>query len=300
MIQVEKFGDYNRYILSRGELTGEFTQLGATALSLRYRGRQLLLHYDSPQEYIDGSSYLCASIGRYANRIAGAKFKLDGREYKLNANEGENQLHGGAQGFDKRRWEAELRGDVLRFSLESPDGDMGFPGRLSAWIDYSMDENTLRMDFYAKCDKDTVYSPTSHLYFNLDGSDSCLEHELEVNAHSYLELDREHIPTGRILPAQGRYDFHKIRRIAGSYDDCFILNSQKAALLSAGGLSLSIETDFPAIQVYTGDGLKKPNQGLALEPQFYPDSPNHSHFPSTHLKPGVLFHKYISLTCFQG
>lgn len=303
MIKKEKFGEYEKYIIEAGALRAEAVTLGAAIKSLRCKGRETVLGYERPEAYAQDGACLCAAVGRYANRIGGARFRLDGREYALAANEGPNQLHGGPNSLHKRVWQAEPLGEAsLRFSIFSPDGDNGFPGNLSMAVTYSLSGGSLRIDFEGESDRDTVFAPTSHLYFNLDGSESVLDTELMINACGVLEVDGALIPTGKILPAEGRFDFSGMRKIREDYDNCFPLTSKAACRIRAGGLSMALETDFPAVQIYTGAFLGAPfgkNRGLAIEPEFYPDSPNHPEFPSTVLKKGQRFHKY-ALYSFEG
>ena len=303
MVKKEKFGKYEKYTIEAGALRAEAITLGAAIKSLRYKGRETVLGYERPEAYAQDGACLCAAVGRYANRIGGARFRLDGREYALAANERPNQLHGGPNSLHKRIWQAEPLGeDSLRFSIFSPDGDNGFPGNLSMAVTYSVSGGSLRIDFEGESDMDTVFAPTSHLYFNLDGSESVLDTELMINAGGVLEVDGALIPTGKILPAEGRFDFSGMRKIQEDYDNCFPLASKAACRIRAGGLSMALETDFPAVQIYTGAFLGAPfgkNRGLAIEPEFYPDSPNHPEFPSTVLRKGQRFHKY-ALYSFEG
>lgn len=230
MVKKEKFGKYEKYTIEAGALRAEAITLGAAIKSLRYKGRETVLGYERPEAYAQDGACLCAAVGRYANRIGGARFRLDGREYALAANEGPNQLHGGPNSLHKRIWQAEPLGeDSLRFSIFSPDGDNGFPGNLSMAVTYSVSGGSLRIDFEGESDMDTVFAPTSHLYFNLDGSESVLDTELMINAGGVLEVDGALIPTGKILPAEGRFDFSGMRKIQEDYDNCFPLAS-KAAL----------------------------------------------------------------------
>jgi aldose 1-epimerase len=293
MLQKESFGAYTLFTLSNGALRLSVTDLGATAVSLRFGGRDCILGYESPAEYLAGSAYLGATVGRVANRIGGASFPLDGVRYALTPNEGPNQLHGGPDSFDKRRWDAEEPGgDALRFTLDSPDGDNGFPGRLRAAVTYRLLGDTLRIEFEGDCDRDTVFAPANHMYFDLSGGRRVLEDELWINAARYVEPGPGLIPTGRLLPAEGAFDFRSPRRIGRNYDHAFVLEGEHACTLRSGGLQMELYTDFPALQVYAGEFLAPPfgpNQGLALEPEFFPDSPNHPDFPSVTLRAGERF-----------
>lgn len=303
MMKLSKFDGYDCYEISCGDVTAEIISLGASVKSLRYKGRETLLSYKSAAEYMAGSAYICAAIGRYGNRIGGARFSLGGVEYSLSPNENKNQLHGGPMSWDKRVWEAEvLSENSLRMSIFSPDGDNGFPGAMTASFTYTVTENALRIDFGGVSEADTVYAPTSHLYFNLDGTDDIRETELMINASGVLEIDSELIPTGSILPAEGYFDFSSPRKIADDYDHAFILNSAHACTLSGGGIKMELHTDMPALQIYTSQGLGEPfgnYKGVAIEPEFYPDSPNKPHFPSTLLKKGEDFHRYAEYRFFE-
>lgn len=295
----ESYGAYERYTFGSETLQVSVITLGATVESLKYKGKETVLRYNDAEGYLSGKSYICAAIGRYANRIGDSRFTLNGREYILPANEGKNQLHGGAGSYDRRAWTAEVLSDSsVRFSVFSPDGDNGFPGNLTATVTYTVTGDTLRLDFGGVCDADTVYAPTSHMYFNL-GGDNVLDYTMCLDAVGHLEVDDGLIPTGRILPCEGKFDFAVPRRIESDLDDAFVLRDKHACTVSYAGLSLDITTDFPAIQVYTAISMSAPhtnNCGLALEPEAYPDSPNHPEFPSTALRAGEQYSRYAEYT----
>ena len=296
MIDTVNYGDYTLYTLSSEELRLRVCTLGATVMGLRYRGRDCVLAYERPEDYLAGQDYLGATVGRCGNRIAGAAFSLNGRHFALAANEGANQLHGGPEAFDRRVWKGEVVDDTaVRFLLHSPDGDNGYPGNLDAAVTYRVSGSTLRLDFEGICDRDTVFAPTNHMYFNLDGSPDIRESLLSLSADRYVEPGPELIPTGRLLPAEGDFDFHRLRPIARDYDHAFVLSGQPACTLQAGGIRMELHTDFPAVQIYTGAFLKpplSPRQGVAIEPEFYPDSPHHPDFPSVVLKAGETFRRW--------
>ena len=295
MVTKTNFGAYELYTIESGELAVSVTALGATVTGLRFRGRECVPSYDSPEGYLGGTAYLGAAIGRYGNRIAGARFALKGKEYRLPANEGPNQLHGGPDSYDRRVWTAEVLEDAVKFTLFSPDGDNGFPGNLTAALTYSVRGSTLRLDFEGDTDADTVYAPTSHMYFDLSGRENCLEAELSVAASRYLEVDAQLIPTA-VTPVEGtRFDFRTMRKIGEAYDHCFVLDGEKACVLRGGEIQMTLATNFPALQVYTGEFLPvpfKPFGAVALEPESYPDSPNRPDFPSTTLRAGEHFHRW--------
>ncbi|MFG3656973.1 aldose epimerase family protein [Streptomyces sp. NPDC047706] len=245
--------------------------------------------------------YLGALVGRYANRIAGGRFPLDGRTYALAQNDGPNSLHGGERGFDKRVWEATPVEHGVRLSRVSPHGEEGFPGRLKVTATYRLDATgALRIAYEAETDAPTVVNLTNHAYWNLSGSGSASGHELRIDAGRYTPVDGASIPTG-IDPVEGtRYDFRAARKTASGYDHNFVLDKGvtgtpvEVAELSdpASGRVLTISTTEPGLQLYTADHLSgpfAPGDGVALETQHFPDSPNRPLFPSTVLRPGEVF-----------
>ena len=261
MIRLGDFCGYPAYTIEKGDICLTVTEYGATALSLRFRGREMILGFDTIEAYEDSGSCAGGVVGRFANRIGGAAFTLGGRRCALNVNDHANTLHGGCEnGFwHKRRWTGEIEGeDAVSFTLFSPDGDNGFPGAMTAKALYRVSDSSVRMEFSGVSDADTLYAPTSHIYFSL-GEDNILGVQMQINASGHLEVDRELIPTGNVLPA----------------------------------------TDYPALQLYTGeflDGGYAPNAGFAIEPEQYPDAPNKPHFPSAVLKAGEQFSKYLEFS----
>ncbi|GAV43324.1 aldose epimerase family protein [Streptomyces acidiscabies] len=247
--------------------------------------------------------FLGALIGRYANRIAGARFALDGREYTLAANNAPNSLHGGPVGFDKVVWDAEEVGPYgVRLSRVSPDGEEGFPGRLDVSVTYALDASGgLRISYEATTDAPTVVNLTNHSYFNLAGSGVATGHELRVAASRYTPVDATLIPTGEPAEVSGtRFDFRTSRKAGDGYDHNFVLDkgvtaeAEEIAELHdpASGRTLTVSTTEPGIQVYTADHLSAPFapcEGIALETQHFPDSPNRPDFPGTVLRPGEVY-----------
>ena len=242
------------------------------------------------------------TVGRYANRIANARFSLDGRVYDLARNEGNNTLHGGPEGFAKRNWGVKRRKgvngrpDSVEFTLNSPNGDQGFPGNLHCSVVFSFDdESALRIVYAATTDASTVLNLTNHVYFNLAGPESrtVATTQLQIAASSYTPVDRSMIPTGTIAPVEGTTrDFRTARAIGTEpYDVNFVLDGFDGTLRRAAeafdarsGRKLVVETTEPGLQLYTG----KPD-AFALETQHFPDAPNHANFPSTALRPGQTF-----------
>ena len=285
----------------------------------------VVLGFDRLAGYLDHPDpYFGALIGRYGNRIAGGRFTLDGTTYEVPVNDGPNSLHGGTAGFDKRLWTATPLDDALELRYVSPDGDQGYPGTLTATVRYSVSsDNALRLDYEATTDAPTVVNLTNHSYFNLagEGSGDIYAHRLRLAASRYTPVDATSIPTGELAEVAGTpMDFrtptavgerlrtdHEQVRYAGGYDHNWVLDRPdgelaEAAVLAdpASGRTLTVLTTEPGVQFYSGnflDGtfagtsgrLYRQGDGLALETQHFPDSPNHPHFPSTELRPGRTY-----------
>lgn len=242
---------------------------------------------------VDAGGSAGKTIGRYANRIAGGSFALDGTTFVLLTNEGRNTLHGGPDGFSKRTWAVIDRSAAsVTFALHSPDGDQGFPGALDCRVRYTWsDDNALRLDYTAVTDRPTVVNFTNHVYFNLRGdpSRSIAADLLHIPASAYTPTDDESIPTGEIAPVDAARDFREARAVGSTAYDCnFVLDDWDGTLRYAGTLSdresgrtIVVETTEPGLQLYTG----KPG-AIALETQHFADAPHHPNFPSTVLRPG--------------
>ena len=260
----------------------------------------VVLGYDDPADY-PGNSSFGAFIGRYANRIAGARFPLNGHTYSITRNEGDNTLHSG-RGYHLRPWQLEKTAQGAALTIVDPDGSEGFPGTLRLRVDVILTEDsTLIFEYTAEADADTVVNFTNHTYFNLSGEENILGHQLYLNSDSYLEVDEHLIPTGKRIDVSGTdFDFRQPRPIAdGKYDHCFVLNSGKPQAVvwdPVSGRGIRMETDQPGMQLYCGawlGGVKgkggrtcAPYAGLCLETQHFPDSPNHPQFPNTCLRAG--------------
>lgn len=263
------------------------------------------------------SVYAGGICSRYANRIANGSFSIDGNKYEVTRNEGIHCLHGGNKGFDKVVWEAAVlpENNGVSFAYISKDGEEGFPGNLQVTVTYRIADSSLEVAFSATSDAPTPVNLTLHPYFNLSaGADATIAaHELQLRAGEVLEVDAGCIPTGKIVSvADSYYDFLQPRLLGtaieatGGYDHCWVVNQPageitEVALLrhAASGRVLRISSTLPGIQLYTGQYLNicasesnpplHPFAGLCLEPQFFPDSPNHAHFPQTILRPGQTY-----------
>jgi len=315
MIKTSNFGkDYKLYTLENANsVKVSITDLGATVQSIITPDRcgnfaDIVLGYDTPEEYLKHDAYLGATVGRVANRIGGAKFKIGDKEYKITANVGCNTLHGGV-GIHKKKFTLTYSDeDTLIFELVSPDGDDGFPGTLKIDVLYRLnDSDELQIIFSAATDKATYVNLTNHCYFNLRGEGTVLNHELMINADYYMPLSEALIPTGEIVPVEGTdYDFRTMRKIEhGFYDRNFVLREDSKLCAEVyeteSGRTMRITTDMPGVQFYNAGTLSRRNgkngavydinSGLCLETQYFPDSPNHPEFPSCLLKSGEVYMK---------
>lgn len=280
----------------------------------------VILGFDNLPQYenMNNRHYFGATIGRYANRIAGAEFNLGGKDYKLAANNGPNTLHGGIKGFDRHVWKAtpiaKGHDPAVRFDYVSKDGEEGFPGTLKASVTYTLtDDDALKLDYSATTDKDTPLNMTNHVYFNLDGAGNgnVLKNRLQINADDYLPVDKVLIPVGKPSGVKDTpFDFRSVKEIGqdlknvpGGYDHNWDLHYQDGKLVDAvtaygaqSGVVLHMQTTEPGVQVYIGqgqDGTLKGNGGtyqkycgFTLEAQHFPDSPHHPEYPNVILHPG--------------
>lgn len=296
----------------------------------------VVLGYDSLEPYMKNPSYFGAAIGRYANRIENAAFELSGTTYDLMKNDGNNHLHGGGQGFDKRLWDAHVENGRLEFTYQSSDGEEGYPGKLDVKVTYILDEAcALSIRYDAVSDKDTIVNLTNHAYFNLSGHDAgdIGGHKLRINANSYTPINDECIPTGEMRPVKGTpFDFSLQKQIGEGlgqenddeqmrfghgYDHNFVINNRNPGLNEAAelydprsGRHLTVVTDKPGIQFYTGNFIDSTlkgkggiyygkRTGLCLETQHFPNSPNCKSFPSPMLKAGDNY-KFMTLYIFSA
>ncbi len=327
------------YILkATSNLQVAITNYGARIVSILVPGKngviqEVVAGFDSLDGYLNTSEiYHGAIIGRYANRIAKGKFKLDSKEYQLAVNNPPNHLHGGIKGFHDVVWDAEQANDTtLVLHYFSKDGEEGYPGNLKVQVTYTVTkENELKIDFEASTDKTTILNLTNHAYFNLNGigSGSILNHELQINADHYTPIDQTSIPLGHLQPvANTPFDFRTPTTIGkrinapdeqlkngSGYDHNYALNKIENELTVAAiatgdksGITLKVLTTEPGMQLYTGNFMGGENRfksdvtddqrtAFCLETQHFPDSPNQPNFPSSVLKKGEV---YKSQTIFQ-
>jgi galactose mutarotase-like enzyme len=284
--------------------------------------RDVLLGQATPEEYLASSDYLGGTIGRYANRIARGRFPLEGAEVVVGTHDRGNHLHGGPDGFDRRVWDLAGHSDNhAQLTLVSPDGDQGFPGTLTAGVLFEVVGSEIRVDLSATTDATTVVNLTSHAYFNLDGAGvgTIDEHELTLDADEFTPVDRTGIPLDGHAPVAGTaFDFRRPAAIgpavrsgeeqvtwARGIDHNYVLRGsglRRAAVLRSPrtGTTLELHTDQPGLQVYTGNfldgsrpsvsgGRHRQGDGIALEPQLFPDTPNRPAFGSAVLRPGETY-----------
>jgi aldose 1-epimerase len=308
---------------------------GASVVSVKTKDRdgkagEITIGFDALAGYFGTHPYFGAVVGRYANRIAKGQFELGGLTYQLATNNGPNHLHGGVKGYDKAVWEARPGADSVELNHLSRDGDEGYPGSLNVKVVYSLNEdNILKIEYTATTDRDTFVNLSNHTYFNLAGSGDILGHEVRIDADKFTPVDSGLIPTGELKPVKGTpFDFTKAMavgaridqndpqlRIGKGYDHNFVLNSGgglevklAAEVYEPGsGRAVTVSTDQPGVQFYTGNFLdgtikgrgNKPvphRGGLCLETQHFPDSPNKAGFPTTLVKPGQ---PYRTVTAWQ-
>jgi aldose 1-epimerase len=327
------------YTLKSGALEARIITYGGIIQSLKVPDKNgkvadVVLGFDSIEGYAGGAKpnppFFGAIIGRYGNRIAGGKFSLNGKTYDIPKIEPTNALHGGLKGFDKVVWKGKeiLHGVELTYS--SPDGDQGFPGKLTTLVRYTLVGKELKIDYSATTDKETVVNLTNHSYFNLSGQGNgdILKHEVKLNASRYTPVDGNLIPTGELASVEGTpFDFRKPTAVGAridsdndqlkkghGYDHNWVLDREGKKMAEAAevydpasGRVLQVLTDEPGVQFYTGnfldgtltgkDGKKYVHRAaLCLETQHFPDSPNQPKFPSTELKAGQ---KYHTVTIFR-
>ena len=295
---------------------------GARVQSWIFNGVDVVLGYDDISGYEKDSAYIGAVVGRCANRIGNAKFTLNGEVFNIDKNDnGKNHLHGGFKGFERKIWSAEIIGDGLKMTAEAPDGEGGYPGNIKVTVIYNLTEdNALEINYSATADKDTLCNLTNHSYFNLNGDGDILNHKIQIFADSFTWASAESVPDGRILSVENTpMDLREVHKIGEHIDDDFDelnfghgydhnycvgkLGEMKKVAIAEGDKSkikLTVETDLPGLQFYSGNWLSgnpvgKNNfqilnrTGFALETQFYPNAINLENFDKPILKVGEIY-----------
>ena len=307
--------------LDNGTVSCKIITFGAAVRTLTVPGRggavDVVLGYDTLAEYEENGGFFGAVVGRYANRIAGGRFALNGREYTLARNDGPNHLHGGPEGFDKKVWQvrAQTRSSVS-LSLFSPDGEEGYPGNLEVTVTYTLRGQGLEIAYRARSSRTTLCNLTNHAYFNLNGSGDILGHRLWLASGQFTPVGPDSIPLAMARSAAGTpFDFTSEKpvgrdigaddeqlRNVGGYDHNYVLDPaqglRRCARLTGeqSGIAMEVWTEKPGVQLYSGNfletadakggGVYRPRQGLCLETQFFPDSPNHPAWGDILLRPG--------------
>ena len=290
--------------------------------------RNIVLGHPDLAERLASGDYVGGTIGRYANRIARGRFELDGREVRVGTHDRGNSLHGGPEGFDVRLWDVTARGpDEVTLEMTSPDGDQGFPGTVTAQVRYQVADHVLRIEMQATTDATTVVNMTNHAYLNLDGEGAGTidEHLLQVHGDRYTPVDATGIPLGEHAPVAGTpFDFRTPRSVgpalrqehdqvvaARGIDHNYVVDGAGLRVVASlesirTGTRLDLASDQPGLQVYTGNfldgtrrstsgGRYRQGDGIALEPQLFPDSPNRPQWPSALLRPGETYRSTVEL-----
>lgn len=311
----------------------KLSNIGASIISVKVPDRNgvladVALGYADCRSYFGDGPHMGKTPGRYANRIAKGHFEIDGREYRLACNNGPNHLHGGPGGFGNKVWEGRVETNRVVFSYVSPDGDQGYPGELSVEVVYDWDDDcALEITYLAHAEAATVVNLTNHAYFNLkgEGKGNVLDHMLTLNADNYLPTDETQIPTGEIAPVKGTpmdftagktlgqdigADFPALKTGNG-YDHCWVVNGGGGKTADVAelyepisGRTMTVLSDQPGVQVYTGNYLQgspagkngepyRNRDGVAIECQGFPDAPNRPEFPSQELGAGEIYERHI-------
>ena len=319
-------------IKNANEMSVKLTNFGAIIVSIFVEGENgqfddIVLGYDDLEGYRENIPFFGSTIGRNSNRIAGSSFTINGSEYHLDKNEGENNLHGGFDGYHKRVWTYEVMDEKepsVTFNLFSPHGDQGFPGNLDVSVTYTLTaDNELKIDYHAVSDQDTIVNLTNHSYFNLAGHDAgdILTHKLWIDADAFTPVSSpKSIPTGECMAVNGTpMDFRKEKEIGkdieseyeqiqfgGGFDHNWVLNTERGTVKKIACLTdekskrmMEVYTDLPGVQFYSGNVLSgvqgkggatyNKRCGLCLETQYFPDAVHHANFETPFLKVGETY-----------
>ncbi len=337
-ISKQKFGEigdgvvYSYTLSNKNGLVAEILNYGGIIRKLIYKNVDVMLGRDTMEEYLNNEGYFCALIGRNSNRIEDSMFELNGKTYKLYANDGKNNLHGGKVGFDKRIWDAEMIDNEepsLALSLVSPDGEEGFPGTVNVKVTYTLtNDNSLKIHYEGESDADTVLNMTNHAYFNLNGHASGVidNHKLWLDCDFYTPNSDECIPTGEILSVKNTpFDFttkaamgskfasdHEQIKKFGGFDHNFVIKGRGYRKIGEfegdkTGIIMEMYTDLNGVQIYSGNMIEEgrvckdgvvysKHHGICFETQAFPNAMKFSHFPSVILRKGE---KYDTVTAYK-
>lgn len=303
----------HRIYLDNGILNCSVLTYGCILNSLNVPGRRnkmvdVVLGYNTLEQYVVSSGRIGAVIGRYANRIKNGRFNIDSHTIQLSLNRKPNHIHGGFKGFDKRIWNISDCSDTyVELSYLSRDCEEGYPGNLDVKVRYELIDYSLRISYHAVSDQDTICNLTNHSYFNLSGRNCIDDHHILIRSDRYFETDPEGIPTGNICDVTGDTDLRGPRSLDDnlSYDICYLLDSGEECALCCSdrtGIMMSVSTDMPAMQFYTADNLSDrigkngihmgKHSGICFETQYPPDAPNHSEFGYRPLRKGEVYDHY--------
>lgn len=272
------------YKIRSGNMEAEISNYGATLVSLCFMGQRMVLSYDSAKKYDSDDKYFGATVGRTAGRIENAAFSLNGTKYCLDKNDKNNSLHGGADGYNRRIWSVTAYdGRSVTLSLVSEAGDQGYPGRLTVFVTYTLTDNSIIIDYKASSDEDTLCSLTNHSYFNLGGK-KVYSYDLRLDSDKHMVLNAELINTGIAENKGTKFDFSKARKISEDFDDGFYISDYDGSFkpvawlkCNESGIMMTVKTDMPSIQVYTGTFLTapfSPGDSVCLETQYPPNAIN--------------------------
>lgn len=296
----------------------ELTNLGARWIAAAVpdtsgRIADVLVGHGRREDYLTDEFYMGATVGRFANRIAGAAITIDGRTYALEQNDGRNTNHGGFSGFHRKLWDWKITEKSVVFSLHSPDGEGGYPGHVDVSVEYEWSEShALTIRYHGVTDRPTYLNLTNHAYFNLsNGKGKITKHRLRIPARTILDTTQDFIPTGKETEVSGTpFDFTRMKDVGQDlyadhiqlewnrgYNHCYVLKKEKddriveAAQLyePESGRMLTVKTDLPAVLLYTAGYYPQPHTAVCLETQYYPDTPSHPDFPSCLLRPGEAY-----------
>jgi aldose 1-epimerase len=293
--------------LANSHITARFSTLGARLTHLFIDGVDVVMGGGTDAEFLAGDWTTGIVCGRHAGRITNSTFEIDGVVHKVDPTFGAHQLHGGPDNFGLRHWHHEAIDNGIRFTLVSPDGDQGFPGELHVTADHVLKGSVLSLVMTATTTKPTVINLTNHGYWNLIGAKSAFEHEMQINADRYVVLNDLLLPSGELREVEGgRFDFRSIRSVGENYDNCWALTGKRGQLRHgltlrdpASGRRMEVWTSEAGMQMYTcfhWNGVFPGKRGplhqyeaIAIEPQNFPDAPNHMNFPSATLRPGETY-----------